>query len=657
MRIQSVSIGNFRSCKDVHLELGPLTAMVGANGCGKSAALRALDLFYAPSVRVTAEDFYAHDVSRTISIEVTYSDLSPVELDLFSAYVVGTTLSVVKEIRWVNGKASAKIHGSRLSNPAFVSVRGQAAAPARAAYLALKNGVYPELPTATTLAAISAALDEWEAANPTLCSRMLDDGAFFGFDNVGRGNLAKATRLLFVPAVRDAAADALDGKGSMIAELVDLVARRAMAERDDFKELTSHVRTMHRDLLASDSNSSVATLGGRLTQTLKTYVPDASVDIQWEAPQFDLPTPRASVRVAEDGFHTSVAACGHGLQRAFIMSLLQELTTAQSSAGAPAPGDGEGIAAAESTVSTPAMVLVIEEPELFQHPSRQRHLAAILARLAEAGIAGTGTSVQVVYCTHSPHFVGVDRFDEVRVFRRSGVAGEGLPKVTKVSATTMQTVAERIASAKAETGLVTASGLRARLVPIMTQETSEAFFADLAVLVEGDGDRAAILGSAARLGIDLEGDGVAVIPCSSKHNVLTFAALLRELEVTTYCMWDGDLGKGKAEENEALLRMVDQHPVAFPPTTVASTFACFNTILEDTLKSEIGADLFVQCLTQAKAQFGMSGRKDAIKNPHILATVLTMAAEAGMRSETLEAIVTLIVALRGGAPAAGGVPA
>jgi putative ATP-dependent endonuclease of OLD family len=655
MRIQSVSIRNFRSCEDVRLELGPLTAIVGANGCGKSAALRALDLFYAPSVRVTAEDFYAHDVSRTISIEVTYSQLSPQELNLFSAYVVGTTLSVVKEIRWVNGKASAKIHGSRPSNPAFLSVRGQAAAPARAAYLALKNGDYPELPTATTLTAINAALDEWEAANPTLCSRMLDDGAFFGFDNVGRGNLAKATRMLFVPAVRDAAADALDGKGSMIAELVDLVVRRAMAERDDFRDLTSQVRTMHRDLLASDSNSGVATLGGRLTQTLKTYVPDASVDIQWEAPQFDLPSPRASVRVAEDGFHTNVAACGHGLQRAFIMSLLQELTTAQSSAGAPAPGDGGGIDAAETTVSTPAMVLVIEEPELFQHPSRQRHLAAILARLAEAGIAGAGTRVQVVYCTHSPHFVGVDRFDEVRVFRRSGVAGEGLPKITKVSSTTMQTVAERIAAAKDESGS-TAEGLRARLVPIMTPETSEAFFADLAVLVEGDGDRAAIIGSAARVGIDLEGAGIAVIPCSGKPNVLTVAALLKELGVATYCVWDGDSGKGKAEENEALFRMLDLIPVAFPPTTVAGTFACFNTVLEDTLKTEIGPDLFGECLTQAKAQCGMSGRSSAIKNPHVLARVLAMAAEAGKRSETLEAIVDRVVALRGGGPVAGDVP-
>ena len=52
----------------------------------------------------------------------------------------------------------------------------------------------------------------------------------------------------------------------------------------------------------------------------------------------------------------------------------------------------------------------IEEPELYQHPSRQRHLASVLLNLAKGAIPGVAENTQVIYATHSPLFVGLDRF-------------------------------------------------------------------------------------------------------------------------------------------------------------------------------------------------------------------------------------------------------
>lgn len=358
---------------------------------------------------------------------------------------------------------------------------------------------------------------------------------------------------------------------------------------------------------------------------------------------------------------TSIAACGHGLQRAFIMSLLEELASAQSSTlAATLPSDGAEQLPTQSTVEA-GMVLVIEEPELFQHPSRQRHLASILARLA----ADAGARIQIIYCTHSPHFVGVDRFDQVRLFRRVAVAGATEPKVTKVSFTTLQAVAEQIAVARNEPGPVDGPSLRARLVPIMTPGTSEGFFADVAVLVEGDGDRAAILAAAEMKGVDLEGTGVAVIPCSGKSNVLTVSALLCELGIATYTVWDADAHKGPTEgncetclrpldkkpnpkDNHDLMRLVGRAPQDFPPLTVEAAFACFHTDLEQTLEEEIGVALFNQLLDQVKTTYGMTKRNAAIKNPRVLAAVLRLAADQGMTSPTMAAIVDRIEAFRHG---------
>ena len=42
--IDRVHFENFKSLGDVTIDLAPLTALVGANGCGKSSVLQAIDL-------------------------------------------------------------------------------------------------------------------------------------------------------------------------------------------------------------------------------------------------------------------------------------------------------------------------------------------------------------------------------------------------------------------------------------------------------------------------------------------------------------------------------------------------------------------------------------------------------------------------------------
>lgn len=77
MIIKHVYVKNFRSILDESLPCDCLTALVGRNGAGKSSFLRALEMFYEPSAKVTAEDFYAEDTSQDIEIAVTFSGSLP----------------------------------------------------------------------------------------------------------------------------------------------------------------------------------------------------------------------------------------------------------------------------------------------------------------------------------------------------------------------------------------------------------------------------------------------------------------------------------------------------------------------------------------------------------------------------------------------------
>ena len=96
MLIQKVHVKNFRSILDESLPCDSLTALVGRNGSGKSSFLSAIDLFYNPSAKITAEDFYSEDTTRDIEIAITFTGLSTEARNLFSAYIDNDAMTVVR---------------------------------------------------------------------------------------------------------------------------------------------------------------------------------------------------------------------------------------------------------------------------------------------------------------------------------------------------------------------------------------------------------------------------------------------------------------------------------------------------------------------------------------------------------------------------------
>jgi predicted ATP-dependent endonuclease of OLD family len=218
---------------------------------------------------------------------------------------------------------------------------------------------------------------------------------------------------------------------------------------------------------------------------------------------------------------------------------LQHLAIAQNNAGnsrysteAPIQGSAEE--------QLPSLVLTIEEPELFQHPNRQRHLASIFQTLATGSTPGFAKSTQVVLATHSPLFIAIDRVTQIRLLRKHPNEGQK-PRITRVISTDLDRIAKVAWEINGKRGAVfTGPTLLPRLKALMTPWMSEGFFADVAVLVEGEDDRAAILGVAAALGHNLESDGCSVIPCGGKKSLDRPALIFREVGIPVFIVWDGD---------------------------------------------------------------------------------------------------------------------
>lgn len=693
MILKRLRIKNFRSLRDAEIELTPQTAIIGANGCGKSSLLRAIDRFYSSTSSVELDDFFERRVHEPIEIALTFTGFTNEEKEVFNSRIQNHEMTVVRVFDAGGGRSNGKYYGMTLQHAPFAAIRASTGAiDKKSLYNEIRqsSNAYSSLPQVKKADEIDASLAQWEEAHPDALALLRDDGQFFGFSNVARGNLQRSTSFVFIPAVKDAALDAVDAKGAAIARLMELVVRSAIQRRQEVRDLEADVATKYKELIDPKKLPELGTLSEDLTDTLQEFYSDAAVLLEWQPPEdLTLPMPSAKVLLKEAGFDGPVDRKGHGLQRAFIFTLLQHLGLAAAAQASTPSGAAEFSGQAEttklaSTESTahaeqaaaggdvsqiipqpaqtdelceaeakqpyvlPGLILAIEEPELYQHPTKQRHFSKVLTKLSNGGLPGVATATQVIFASHSSLFVSMDRFDEVRLARREPSESGG--SECKLFASNLAAVARRLEAAYNKTqGSFTAETLRARL-HIIGPELAEGFFADLVVLVEGASDLAALLAASALEDADFEANGIAVLSAGGKTNEDRPAAIFTELGIPTYLVFDCDKRPSGAidglKQNKALQILMSAAETYDAKTEVFANFASFEVNLETTLASEIGEDVFNSHISRVSIEYGMSGRDDVTKAPFAMREVLKGAAQDGCRSPTLARIVRAIMEKR-----------
>jgi len=77
MKIQRIEIKNYRSLNDLTVYPEDILALVGRNNSGKSNLIKALELFFEGSVRLTTDEcFFNHKTGDPIEISITFGQLS-----------------------------------------------------------------------------------------------------------------------------------------------------------------------------------------------------------------------------------------------------------------------------------------------------------------------------------------------------------------------------------------------------------------------------------------------------------------------------------------------------------------------------------------------------------------------------------------------------
>jgi putative ATP-dependent endonuclease of OLD family len=608
MKLGEVRVQGFRCLEDVTLAFDELTILLGSNSTGKSSLLKALKFFFDDDA-LAAEDVFGRDGDGFVLVQATFLDLAPADREAFGPYAHGQQMVLTRS--WRDGESN--FSGRALQFAGFDDVRSMTGAARTKAYRELVKAE-PDLGLVdtTTIDAADREMLAWEMAHPDRCRIENDPSRFHGFPSVGKSLLGTRFKFVFVPGLRDAAAEAVEGRATLLGQILSAVAEQRAEANTALTELETETRKKYAKVIEASHGPTLRDLARRLETHLQRYVPSGSLELRPIESQLTIAPPAVELRGGEGSDQSDLSRQGHGFQRTFIMAALEYL------ASTSAPNDA---------AHRPSLFFAIEEPELYQHPPRARHFFRTLRSLA-----GDDPNVQVAYATHSPYFVSPEDFTRIRIFRRRPREDQK-PPATAVTRAMLEAVQLAVDERRRKQ-------LPRYMARTMREAFCEAFFGQSALVVEGITDVGVMTQVGQLMGFDLASHGVVVVPVSKGDQPVALA-VLRALEIPTYVVFDagseavdtepcrhcGRQGqKRRAEEqkeNEAILRALGASPEPFPGSGARDEWACFESDLEQFLADAIPA--FDQ---QARTIADEMGWK--MKSPEVYAEVLERLGREGL---------------------------
>ncbi len=540
MKLQNLTLKNFRCFSSESIEFSEYTPLLGPNNCGKSTVLRALDIFFLTSSKSTGilkEDFYVLKITEPLEISLTFSSLSKEETDDFNHYArAGILKFILRASLGEDGQVSSRVIGVRLGQKALAPFfEATNAAEKKKVYEVLK-GQGVKLDNWKNEELATKAIQEIDASDTSKWEELESGAHAYG----AIGPLPKIKKYLdwiYIPAVKEASDEASEGRKSAFTRLVLKAIKNKVDFSKKFAELTEAFNAEIKKELESEIEP-LRALEKELDKEFKLLTStniDVALDWDSRSEVVGLTDPLVRTFFKDGPVRAGPEYFGHGIQRTYIMALLP-LVAKHSK-------EHEG---------GQRLLLGIEEPELYQHPPQARFLSAALSKLSEA-------DTQIVISTHSPYFVDARRFDQIRL----------IEKITATSKVKSWTIDEQRnyyskVSGKKEIGPEAAKSSLDRL---LQPAVSEMFFCKKAIFVEGIEDVAIIT---AYLKHRKEWDeflkhGCHFITSNGKPGLPPLITLARGFAISHFFVFDFDMDhKVNERQNENLGKFIAEMGVQLP---------------------------------------------------------------------------------------------
>lgn len=627
MKISQLRIQNFRSFEDETIDFSDYSCFVGPNGAGKSTVLNALNILFRNTnaasnvVTLDEEDFHLRNVKQSITVTATFTDLSEKAKEDLKAYVRQNKLILSAKAEWNKETQTAEVRqfGSREVIKDFAKYfraekEGAKANELKNVFREIREK-YSDIDAATTKDAMQQALRKYEEEHPKLCEPVESNDQFYGWSK-GANLLEQHCQWVYIPAVKDPTEEQQEGKNTALGTLLQRTIRSQVDFKDPLEELRRETGQKYQELLKGQQDI-LLDIGKTIQERLRAWShPGARVELLWhfdDSRSVSVADPIARAKIGEGDFLGEMVRLGHGMQRSFIVALLQVLSSTH---------EGE----------QPTLILGIEEPELYQHPPQARHLSSLLDELSKG-------DAQTIVTTHSPYFISAKGFESVRMTRSSGPHGK-----TVVTQLTYETLSSNLSEALG-TDPPPPTSIMAAVEQIMLPSQNELFFSQVPVLVEGPED-IAFLSTYLHLSgkwSEFRRCGCHFVVCGGKTNLSRPLAIAKGLGIPAYVVFDGDCDKATGRDkskhktdNQCILNLCNVHADPLQDRAYFSeSLVMWCTRIRDEIKAEIGQEKWNDAELKARQDHSLS---DGVrqKNPLVISATLENLWEEGIRSNLLE---------------------
>lgn len=631
MQIAKVSLENFRSIERLEIDFEKLTSLVGANNCGKSTVLKAVDLFFDAAAKVTAADYYMHDQARTISISIEFEKLTPEEFKEFGSSVKGGRLRIIREFGGAAQDAGEYAVYADV-NPAFDDFRNESNGVKKRSIYAELRKRFGDLGAATG-EEMEENLRAWEREHPSELDFKKIKG-FFGAKNVANGKLKKKTSVRLVPAVKDASEETSDTKRSPVVGLLSEIVKQTFENKSEFTEFIDLTNKRIAELSDPTGVPQLAGISERLTNTVSRYYSDTNLiaDLN-KANEINVTFPSPLINVVHRGLKVDVADVGHGLQRAIFFSLVQFLAEEQA-------GKSNNAEALEFSEAQSDIILLIEEPEIYQHPIKQALFYDAFKEISADFNRQSGIRIQVIFATHSEKFVSIKEISNIRIIsKRVGLEGVATHVKSLSISDFSSGMAGVIGAAKPLSNEAFSAGLH-----IFNREVSEGFLAEKIILVEGVSDKAILEAALLLDNSSAHREGISIIEVGGKTKIDKPLFAFRSLGIPVHVVFDNDSAaadrNASAKRNKNIQTICGVNDPEDFPVGVFDLYSCFDGNLESYLEATT-ADRYWEFMSRACDDFGLS-RNEALKTPAVVSAFLVRAKASGINFQILDQIIDTV---------------
>lgn len=500
MKVKSVHIRNYRSLKDVTVNLQDYTCLIGRNDSGKSSFLYALRLLFDPESQFEDNDLCKIEAvdGQECFIEATLEHKSP---DSDDTKIIRIRRLLSDRYRW-------EILGRVPKHIAFKMM--QAGTLTKDVYNSdsvINDAVKSII---GTLPPGKVKSEYWKAN-----FQMLDEAGMIdnenGWEPLNPDDLGQYVKPIFLRADVKAEDEVSDKGSAIFSQIGGLLMEEAIQNHPELQKALTNLKAAI-DNISSKDEFGMWTIGtlNRLQELLQEEITsfDSAVTVSTNivAPRMQSVNFGISLDVSDE-WVDGLRNLGHGLQRSVVFAMLRTLRRLRE-----VRDDGPD---SETDTKSQLHLFLVEEPELYLHPQAERQRMQDLVKLSDY------PNAQVALCTHSAFFVDLSHYKGILRFERpdrkstiihSWDGAELNPTDKKTLDTTYHFDPTRAAM----------------------------LFADKVILVEGQTEKVTVPPLADRMGLTT--DGVEVVDCGGNGSIPTYQRVLEEFDVK-YVAWFDDKEK------------------------------------------------------------------------------------------------------------------